>query len=64
VPAGTGGPTYAHQFTAGLHVALITAAGVALAGAILAATLIPAASNRRNHHLGQDRPQPDREMTR
>jgi MFS transporter, DHA2 family, methylenomycin A resistance protein len=64
LPAGTGGPTYAHQFTAGLHVALITAAGVALTGAILAATLIPATSNRRNRGLGQDHPQPDREMAR
>jgi MFS transporter, DHA2 family, methylenomycin A resistance protein len=64
LPAGTGGRTYAHQFTAGLHVALITAAGVALTGAILAATLIPATSNRRNRHLSQDRGQPDREMVR
>jgi MFS transporter, DHA2 family, methylenomycin A resistance protein len=64
LPAGTGGPTYAHRFTAGLHVALITAAGVALTGAILAATLIPATSNRRNRGLGQDHPQPDREMAR
>lgn len=64
LPAGTGGRTYAHQFTAGLHVALITAAGVAVTGAILAATLIPANSNRQDHHPGRDRPQPDREMAR
>jgi MFS transporter, DHA2 family, methylenomycin A resistance protein len=58
LPAGAGGRAYAHQFTAGLHAALITAAGVAVTGAILAATLIPAARDRRIH-LDQDRAQPD-----
>ena len=48
LPAGTGAPAYAHQFTVGLHATLITAAGVAVTGAILAATLIPATRNGRN----------------
>jgi hypothetical protein len=67
LPAGTGGRTYAQQFTAGLHVALIAAAGVAVTGAILAATLIPATPNRRSQQLSRDRTQPDsgdREMAR
>jgi MFS transporter, DHA2 family, methylenomycin A resistance protein len=59
LPAGTGGRVYAHQFAAGLHVALIAAAGVAVTGAILAATLIPAVGNRRDQHPGQDRTEPD-----
>lgn len=41
LPAGTGGQGYAGQFSSGLHAALLIAAGVALTGAILAATLIP-----------------------
>lgn len=49
LPVGAGGPAYARQFTAGLHAALITAGGVAVTGAILAATLIPAARNGRDH---------------
>jgi DHA2 family methylenomycin A resistance protein-like MFS transporter len=42
LPASTGGGGYADQFSSGLHAALLTAAGVAATGALLAATLIPA----------------------
>jgi hypothetical protein len=45
LPTGTSGPAYARQFTADRHAALITAAGVGVTGAILAATLIPATRN-------------------
>ena len=44
LPVGTGGQSYAGQFSSGLHAALLIAAGVAVTGAVLAATLIrPAA---------------------
>jgi len=55
LPTGTGGRTEARQFAANLHVALIAAAGVAVTGTILAATLVAAACD---NHLGQDRTQP------
>jgi hypothetical protein len=46
LPAGSGGQAYAHQFTAGLHAAMIAAAAVAATGAILAGTLIPSGNPR------------------
>jgi MFS transporter, DHA2 family, methylenomycin A resistance protein len=49
LPAATGSPSYPHQFTAGLHHALITIAVCALLAAALTATRIPGRAVNARH---------------
>lgn len=46
LPPTSNGAAFARQFTTGLHTAMIVAAVIAVAGAALAATLLPSGPDR------------------